>query len=1191
MSEEKKSITVLRDSYDARKREERIEKASREASDLDTFAFDASAFDLSDFGSVYVEDAKRSKHFYDKEDKKENPAAKLLKMAKKNDDDSDDDDEFVSEGVRSVLRRKMADTEFDSKYDDRFEEDDGLYISDSVNSDAADYFFDDDLFDDGVTAVPERKKSREVHSETSDKATEDEQTDTANSEEVTEFDTMMLFPDGFIDLDASDDAKAADTSAKKSSGRRSYDKDVAGKISAYDAIDSGEEEYGRRRSGSGRRGRKNEEHILTIDELLKAGEDDMFINIPDAVGDAETETVAKAATGAAAIAGGVGAIVSGAALDSKAETAESVAEEDVEEAEEAVYSVGDRVKKKRKRVKKADSADYYEDQAVKAEEGDYPEGHAVKAEEGNYPESHAVKAKEGNYPEGHAVKAKEGNYPEGHAVKAEEGNYPEGHSSKKAGSTEARSAKKKSRKSEKTPKSGKNKKVAAMKAKGADASVAVNAVASKKIKGIKEKVAGGGKKMAAATKSAATTASAEYKKKSRSTQKSLIRFNKKLAKIIREMSPMDAAVAGMAFVVAVVAIATVFVVASAKINKSNMEVFNGLGSEMASLGMIGSEAIEEMSRLSFDPMEIEEAYTIAGYDEIESDVTGTVTVKLVMNSVVKDLKIKFTNAKTNKLIGGVPFAVEITDANKKTYSRTDSDKDGIIYLENMAPGDVKVKMIELADADLGKKYMLSSAIETAKVKANLDYEKIDVADEIKNENQINAAAEDTAQANVTEGTLTDTVEWVESTKRANGTKTDYKLIRLEDIVEPGKVSKLDYINVAYYRLSDFVGTAYVGNVNATAEVQTEDGENQTTEPPSEEPTPEPVPTPTPEPSEPTPTAAPEPVVTPTPTAEVVTPVVTPEVSPSPTPTPTMIPTPSVSPSPTPKYDSKSTLKTKNGEPVFKKVDGKYVQATAADYYADKRPEFYIEQTIEVDFIYTGWQEIDGNTYFFDKNGNKVTGEQVIQGARYVFDSNGVLQKGSGTLGIDVSKWNGNIDWKAVKNSGVSYVIIRCGYRGSKTGALVEDPTFKKNIKGATAAGLKVGIYFFSQAVNEVEAVEEASMTISLINGYRISYPVFLDVEDSGGRGDGIDAATRTKVINAYCQTIRNSGYTPGVYANKSWLTSKFSPGKLSGCKIWLAQYNTEPTYNGRFDMWQYSSKGSVSGISGNVDMNLSYLGY
>lgn len=286
-------------------------------------------------------------------------------------------------------------------------------------------------------------------------------------------------------------------------------------------------------------------------------------------------------------------------------------------------------------------------------------------------------------------------------------------------------------------------------------------------------------------------------------------------------------------------------------------------------------------------------------------------------------------------------------------------------------------------------------------------------------------------------------------------------------------------------------------------------------------------------------------------------------------------------------DTTSKLKDKNGNQLYyKDGNGNYVEATYADYY--KYDVFYLKNP---SYIYTGWQTIDNTLYFFDKNGNKVVGDQVIQGAKYSFADSGALITGSGVLGIDVSKHNGTIDWAAVRNSGVSYVIIRCGYRGSTTGALIEDPKFKSNIKGAQAAGLKVGIYFFTQAINEAEAVEEASMVLQLIKPYAISYPVYLDVESSGGRADGISKDVRTAVCKAFCATIANSGYTSGIYANKTWLNEKISPSALGGHKIWLAQYAAAPTYNGPYHMWQYSSKGSVSGISGRVDMNLSYLGY
>ena len=289
-------------------------------------------------------------------------------------------------------------------------------------------------------------------------------------------------------------------------------------------------------------------------------------------------------------------------------------------------------------------------------------------------------------------------------------------------------------------------------------------------------------------------------------------------------------------------------------------------------------------------------------------------------------------------------------------------------------------------------------------------------------------------------------------------------------------------------------------------------------------------------------------------------------------------------------DTSTRLKDKDGRQVYiKNSEGKYIEAVYADYFTAS--EFFIMN--EVQYIYKGWQTINGKTYFYDKNGNVVTGTQIIQGVTYNFGSDGAIQTtvNGSTFGIDVSKHNGKIDWNAVKSSGVDYVIIRCAYRGSSTGALITDPNFHTNIKGATAAGLKVGIYVFSQAIDEVEAVKEASLAVSLAQGYKLTYPIFIDTEASGGRADKIDTATRTAVVNAFCQTVQNAGYKAGIYASKSWYEGKLNMGNLSGYKIWLAQYAAEPTYAGRYDMWQYSCKGTISGINGKVDLNLSYLGY
>ncbi|MBP3736610.1 MAG: Ig-like domain-containing protein [Lachnospiraceae bacterium] len=290
-------------------------------------------------------------------------------------------------------------------------------------------------------------------------------------------------------------------------------------------------------------------------------------------------------------------------------------------------------------------------------------------------------------------------------------------------------------------------------------------------------------------------------------------------------------------------------------------------------------------------------------------------------------------------------------------------------------------------------------------------------------------------------------------------------------------------------------------------------------------------------------------------------------------------------------DETARLKDAEGNPLYiRRSDGTYAEAIVADY--NHYDVFYRRASTTKQYKYTGWQTIEGNTYYFNSDGTYVTGEQTIQGAKYTFNSDGVLATGNTLTGIDVSTWNGNIDWAAVRNSGISYAIIRCGYRGSSVGAIIEDSKFRANMAGAANAGLKVGVYFFSQAVNEVEAVEEATYVLDTIAGYSLSFPVFLDVESSGGRGDAISVEQRTKNIVAFCKTISAYGYSAGIYANVNWLNEKINAGSLTNYHIWLAQYAAVPTYTRtRYDLWQYSSTGRVSGISGNVDMNISYRNY
>ena len=195
------------------------------------------------------------------------------------------------------------------------------------------------------------------------------------------------------------------------------------------------------------------------------------------------------------------------------------------------------------------------------------------------------------------------------------------------------------------------------------------------------------------------------------------------------------------------------------------------------------------------------------------------------------------------------------------------------------------------------------------------------------------------------------------------------------------------------------------------------------------------------------------------------------------------------------------------------------------------------------------------------------------------------------VGIDVSKWNGDIDWDKVRNAGVEFAIVRAGYRGSVTGSLVEDPYFAANMKGAAASGVPVGVYFFTQAVNEVEAVEEASTVLQLVREYNLDYPIFIDTEGAGGNGraDGLDAETRTLVCEAFCRTVENAGYEAGVYGSRNWYNNNLYADRLDNdyC-IWLADYRSAPLYQGYYQIWQYTSKGKIDGIEGNVDMNVSY---
>ena len=223
------------------------------------------------------------------------------------------------------------------------------------------------------------------------------------------------------------------------------------------------------------------------------------------------------------------------------------------------------------------------------------------------------------------------------------------------------------------------------------------------------------------------------------------------------------------------------------------------------------------------------------------------------------------------------------------------------------------------------------------------------------------------------------------------------------------------------------------------------------------------------------------------------------------------------------------------------------------------------------------------------------------GAKYThqtrFDNRTILH------GIDVSKWQGEIDWNKVKADGIDYAFIQVGFRGYGSSGILsdatKDPYFDANMQKAIAAGIKVGVYVFSQATTEAEAIEEAQYILDAIGNYQISMPLVLDFEyastDNGLGGRlykaKLSKKKATNVCMAFCKEIAAAGFTPMVYANKSMLEDQLNASTLTnaGYRIWLANYTKKTTSKGVYDFWQYSEKGSVKGIKGDVDMNFYYV--
>lgn len=197
------------------------------------------------------------------------------------------------------------------------------------------------------------------------------------------------------------------------------------------------------------------------------------------------------------------------------------------------------------------------------------------------------------------------------------------------------------------------------------------------------------------------------------------------------------------------------------------------------------------------------------------------------------------------------------------------------------------------------------------------------------------------------------------------------------------------------------------------------------------------------------------------------------------------------------------------------------------------------------------------------------------------------------LGVDVSHHQADIDWESVAASGMKFAFVRLGYRGyGKEGTMHEDSLFEKNFKQAQAAGLDVGVYFFSQAVTEAEAKEEADFVIEHLKGKNPQLPVVFDPEtitEDEARTDNVSGEQFTKNAMAFCKEIKQAGYEPMIYCNMMWQAYELDLGKLTDYPIWYADYREKPQTPYKFTYWQYTNSAEISGISGSADVDIQMI--
>ena len=256
---------------------------------------------------------------------------------------------------------------------------------------------------------------------------------------------------------------------------------------------------------------------------------------------------------------------------------------------------------------------------------------------------------------------------------------------------------------------------------------------------------------------------------------------------------------------------------------------------------------------------------------------------------------------------------------------------------------------------------------------------------------------------------------------------------------------------------------------------------------------------------------------------------------------------------------------------------------------------------------TGDKEYDKDNYYAieDDNGKKTYYEIIKDVPRNdynlennLINENGLLtykdSKRESVKGVDLSKYNGTVDFTKLKDAGVGFAMLRLASRGSGSGKISLDEKFVEYAQNAQVAGIQIGAYFYSQAVNENEAVEEANYIVGAISGFNVKYPVAIDIERVSGdeaRTDKLTNKERTSIVKMFCDTVKGYGYKPIIYASSEMLVGGLDLEELQDYDVWLADEMIPTEYPYRFGMWQYNTKGHIDGITGDIDLDISFIDY